>query len=80
MADALDSKSSDRKVVGVQVPPPVLFFHRRSSVPHNLQRLIRKYIFPGTQDLRCVFPGKRLSASSSSTPPIPKGLRSGPHA
>lgn len=24
MADALDSKSSDRKVVGVQVPPPVL--------------------------------------------------------
>jgi len=25
MADALDSKSSDRKVVGVQVPPPVLF-------------------------------------------------------
>jgi hypothetical protein len=25
MADALDSKSSDRKVVGVQVPPPVLW-------------------------------------------------------
>ena len=25
LADALDSKSSDRKVVGVQVPPPVLF-------------------------------------------------------
>ncbi len=24
LADALDSKSSDRKVVGVQVPPPVL--------------------------------------------------------
>ncbi len=24
MADALDSKSSDRKVVWVQVPPPVL--------------------------------------------------------
>ena len=24
MADALDSKSSDRKVVRVQVPPPVL--------------------------------------------------------
>ena len=25
LADALDSKSSDRKVVGVQVPPPVPF-------------------------------------------------------
>jgi hypothetical protein len=28
LADALDSKSSDRKVVGVQVPPPVLLIYR----------------------------------------------------
>lgn len=51
MADALDSKSSDRKVVGVQVPPPVLFFRGRGSVAYNWRRrLIRKSTFPGAED------------------------------
>ena len=34
LADALDSKSSARKGVGVQVPPPVLFFLRTSVITH----------------------------------------------
>ncbi len=34
LADALDSKSSDRKVVGVQVPPPVLFDSKVTCFPN----------------------------------------------
>jgi hypothetical protein len=40
LADALDSKSSDRKVVGVQVPPPVL-------VAARSKKLGTKSICPG---------------------------------
>ena len=37
MADALDSKSSNRKVVGVQVPAPVFWleFAEKRRVFHN---------------------------------------------
>ena len=49
MADALDSKSSDRKIVWVQVPPPAPVFRRRigfykkrpKSYPQSMKTLIR---------------------------------------
>ena len=48
MADALDSKSSDRKIVWVQVPPPALFscriaFYKNQTESYscNMKTLIR---------------------------------------
>src|SRR5439155_6212917 len=37
MADALDSKSSDRKIVWVQVPPPALLFRVEDGFYKNLR-------------------------------------------
>ena len=37
MADALDSKSSDRKIVWVQVPPPALLFLGHDRFYKNLR-------------------------------------------
>src|SRR2546423_14394832 len=38
MADALDSKSSDRKIVWVQVPPPALLFRAEDGFYKNLRK------------------------------------------
>src|SRR5438552_2816317 len=49
MADALDSKSSDRKIVWVQVPPPALLFLGRDRFYKNLRsRLPRANITFGS--------------------------------
>jgi hypothetical protein len=59
LADALDSKSSDRKVVWVQVPPPVLkecgpfgtaFFMRRVGVAERVWAAIRASAMRAVKD------------------------------